>query len=58
MALVVPDRAVLGVFNLRGVALMSLYLLGLFSALGSALAAQNPAPRPRAQLLHHGISGV
>ena len=36
VALVVPDRAVLGVFNLRGVALMSLYLLGLFSALGSA----------------------
>ena len=32
VALVVPDRAAWGVFNLRGVALMSLYLLGLFSA--------------------------
>lgn len=36
VALVVPDRAVAGLFNLRGVALMGLYLLGLFSALGSA----------------------
>jgi ferrous iron transport protein B len=36
VALVVPDRAAWGVFNLRGVALMALYLLGLFSALGSA----------------------
>ena len=36
VALVVPDRATWGLFNLRGVALMSLYLLGLFSALGSA----------------------
>ena len=36
VALVVPDRAAWGLFNLRGVALMALYLLGLFSALGSA----------------------
>jgi len=36
VALVVPDRAVAGVFNLRGAALMGLYLLGLFSALASA----------------------
>ena len=36
VALVVPDQAVGGIFNLRGVALMGLYLLGLFSALGSA----------------------
>ena len=36
VALVVPDRAVWGVFNLRGAALMGLYLLGLFSALLSA----------------------
>ncbi len=38
VALVVPDRAAWGLFNLRGVALMSLYLLGLFSALFSAWA--------------------
>ncbi|MDO7848739.1 ferrous iron transport protein B [Hymenobacter sp. M29] len=38
VALVVPDRAAWGIFNLRGVALMTLYLLGLFSALGSAWA--------------------
>ena len=38
VALVVPDQAAWGIFNLRGVALMSLYLLGLFSALGSAWA--------------------
>ncbi|WP_375417022.1 ferrous iron transport protein B [uncultured Hymenobacter sp.] len=38
VALVVPDEGVGGVFNLRGVALMGLYLLGLFSALGSAWA--------------------
>ncbi|WP_335340912.1 ferrous iron transport protein B [Hymenobacter sedentarius] len=36
VALVVPDQATWGIFNLRGVALMGLYLLGLFSALGSA----------------------
>ena len=36
VALVVPDAPVLAVFNLRGVVLMGLYLLGLFSALGSA----------------------
>jgi ferrous iron transport protein B len=36
VALVVPDQAAWGIFNLRGVALMSLYLLGLFSVLGSA----------------------
>jgi len=38
VALVVPDQAAWGVFNLRGVTLMGLYLLGLFSALGSAWA--------------------
>jgi len=36
VALVVPDVHVGGLFNLRGVVLMGLYLLGLFSALGSA----------------------
>ncbi len=36
VALVVPDESVAGLFNLRGVVLMGLYLLGLFSALGSA----------------------
>ncbi len=36
IALVVPAQRVLGVFNLQGVALMSLYLLGLVSALLSA----------------------
>ncbi len=36
VALVVPDRNVLVFFNLRGVALMGLYLLGLVSALVSA----------------------
>ncbi|MFD1467354.1 ferrous iron transport protein B [Hymenobacter caeli] len=35
VALVVPAESV-GFFNLRGVVLMGLYLLGLFSALGSA----------------------
>ncbi len=36
IALVVPDRYVLGLFSLKGLALMSLYLLGLVSALVSA----------------------
>ena len=36
IALVVPDGYVLGVFSLKGLALMSLYLLGLVSALVSA----------------------
>ena len=36
VALVVPDAPVLAVFNLRGVVLMGLYLMGLVSALGSA----------------------
>ena len=36
IALVVPDRRVLGLFNMQGLALMSLYLLGLASALAAA----------------------
>ncbi|HEX8429000.1 ferrous iron transport protein B [Hymenobacter sp.] len=36
IGLVVPDQPVLGIFNLRGVALMGLYLLGFVSAVGSA----------------------
>jgi len=38
VALVVPDESWLGVFNMRGLVLMGLYLLGLGSALLSALA--------------------
>jgi ferrous iron transport protein B len=38
IGLVVPDEPVLGIFNLRGIALMGLYLLGFFSAIFSALA--------------------
>ncbi|RPD46351.1 ferrous iron transport protein B [Hymenobacter sediminis] len=38
IGLVVPDQTVLGIFNLRGVALMGLYLLGFVSAVGSAWA--------------------
>lgn len=33
IALVVPDSKILGIFNLQGIALMGLYLLGFFSAL-------------------------
>ena len=36
IALVVPNQRILGLFNLQGLALMSLYLLGLLSALLSA----------------------
>jgi ferrous iron transport protein B len=36
IALVVPSKRVLGVFNLQGLALMALYLLGLVSALLAA----------------------
>ncbi|WP_086594323.1 ferrous iron transport protein B [Hymenobacter crusticola] len=38
IALVVPDQKVLGFFNLQGIALMGLYLLGFFAAIFSALA--------------------
>ncbi|MBC6610214.1 ferrous iron transport protein B [Hymenobacter sp. BT507] len=38
IGLVVPDVPVLGIFNLRGIALMGLYLLGFFAAILSALA--------------------
>jgi ferrous iron transport protein B len=38
VALVVPDKAWLGIFNMRGLVLMGLYLLGLVSALVSAFA--------------------
>ncbi|RSK49361.1 ferrous iron transport protein B [Hymenobacter rigui] len=38
IGLVVPDEAVLGIFNLRGFALMGLYLLGFFAAILSAWA--------------------
>ncbi len=37
VALVVPDESWLGIFNMRGLVLMGLYLLGLSSALLSAL---------------------
>ncbi len=37
VALVVPDRAVFGLLNLRGLALMGLYALGFVGALGSGL---------------------
>ena len=36
IALVVPEQKALGFFNLQGVALMALYLLGFLAALGSA----------------------
>ncbi|MFZ6012875.1 MAG: ferrous iron transport protein B, partial [Bacteroidota bacterium] len=36
IALIVPDRKALGFFNLQGLALMGLYLLGFVAALGSA----------------------
>jgi ferrous iron transport protein B len=36
IALVVPDRRIWGLFNLQGLALMGLYLLGLVSALAAA----------------------
>lgn len=36
IALIVPDQKALGFFNLQGLALMALYLLGFIAALGSA----------------------
>ncbi len=36
IALIVPDQKALGFFNLQGIALMGLYLLGFLAALGSA----------------------
>ncbi len=36
IALVVPEKSVWGIFNLQGLALMGLYLLGFFAAIGSA----------------------
>lgn len=36
IALIVPNQKALGFFNLQGLALMGLYLLGFFAALGSA----------------------
>nr|WP_167856486.1 ferrous iron transport protein B [Hymenobacter metallicola] len=38
IALVVPPQKVLGIFNLQGIALMGLYLLGFFAAIFSAWA--------------------
>jgi ferrous iron transport protein B len=37
IALIVPDEKALGFFNLQGLALMGLYLLGFAAAIGSAL---------------------
>lgn len=37
IALVVPDKLILGAFNLQGLALMGLYLLGFVAAMGTAL---------------------
>jgi ferrous iron transport protein B len=36
IALIVPDQTALGFFNLQGLALMGLYLLGFLAAIGSA----------------------
>jgi ferrous iron transport protein B len=36
IALIVPDQKALGFFNLQGLALMALYLLGFLAAIGSA----------------------
>ncbi len=36
IALIVPDQKALGFFNLQGIALMALYLLGFVAAIGSA----------------------
>jgi ferrous iron transport protein B len=36
IALIVPEHRVAGIFNLQGLALMGLYLLGFFAAIGSA----------------------
>jgi ferrous iron transport protein B len=36
IALIVPDQKALGFFNLQGIALMGLYLLGFVAAIGSA----------------------
>jgi ferrous iron transport protein B len=36
IALVVPDRPVLGIFNVQGFALLGMYLLGFVAAIGSA----------------------
>ena len=36
IALIVPDQKALGFFNLQGIALMGLYLLGFLAAIGSA----------------------
>lgn len=36
IALIIPDQKVLGFFNLQGLALMGLYLLGFLAAIGSA----------------------
>ncbi len=37
VALIIPDKRILGIFNLQGVALMALYLLGSTAAIVSAL---------------------
>lgn len=36
IALVIPDKPVFGIINMQGLALMGLYLLGFFMAIGSA----------------------
>lgn len=36
IALVIPNKPVLGIINMQGIALMGLYLLGFFMAIGSA----------------------
>ena len=43
ISLIIPDKRVLGIFNLQGLTLMGLYLLGFTAAIGSAI------------LLHHTL---
>lgn len=40
IALVIPEERILGIFNLQGLTLFSLYLLGFLAAIGSAYAMQ------------------
>ena len=56
VALVVPDRAVLGLLNLRGLALMGPLRTGLCGGAGvGAAAAAGAARARRGVVLHHGV---
>jgi ferrous iron transport protein B len=54
IALVIPDQTWMGLFNLQGMVLMSLYLIGFLAAIGSAWVMKYVIKSKERSFFHHG----